>query len=369
VYLEHLNMRRFRLVDQASLSISKPFVVFQGNNGQGKTTFLEALYMACTGRSFRQVPSAQCIQYGQPESCVEAVFVRQGVRHEVAVKITPKGRQLRLDGRGLNRLGALVGVMNAVAFFPDDLRIIKGSPEDRRTFIDRAVSHFDPDFLEHVLAYEKVLRARNVLLRGVSTPDKTWLQTYNAQLVEHGTAIERARARLLEKTLPYAQAYYASLMQAHPSDVGMFWHTGLPLEVSHPDFALAYTEALEKAYAKDRACGWTSIGAHRADLMCTLREKPARYDASQGQQRAMVLALKLAEVHVLKNQLQVAPLVLLDDVSSELDAFRTQALFESLGLLGAHIWLTTTGTAPLPYPSHTQFFRVQQGTCTPVENR
>src|SRR5690606_1495862 len=147
-------------------------------NAQGKTNLLEALYVAATGKSFRHARSADLIQHAATTATVQARFQRHGVRHEIEAVFSGRQRQLRIDGRNLRQRTKLLELVNVVAFFPDDLRIVKGSPEERRSFLDRALANHRADFVDATVAYLKALRSRNVLLKQERAPERALLEVY-----------------------------------------------------------------------------------------------------------------------------------------------------------------------------------------------
>jgi DNA replication and repair protein RecF len=357
--IERLHLRHFRNLAAVDLVVHSPVVVLQGDNAQGKTNILEALYLCATGRSFRQATAVQMCMHQSLAGSATAHFVREGVRHEVAVLLRGKQRLLRIDGRAMRQATQLLQWVNIVAFFPDDLRIIKGSPEERRRFLDRAVANSAPAFVEATLAYYRALRSRNALLRGVNAPDRSQVQAYDTQLVRFGSVMHACRQATLHTLLPTAREHFAALMP-HAKALHVALHSGVP-GATDDDMPEALAAALGAGYARDRARGMTLVGPHRADLLCQIGDEDTRLFASQGQQRALVLALKLAEVVCLRARLGSPPILILDDVSSELDAERTRRLFEVVQSVQSQVWVSTTGAVPLPVPPGAQRFTVRNG--------
>jgi DNA replication and repair protein RecF len=267
---------------------------------------------------------------------------------------------IRVDGRGLREAARLLELVNVVSFFPDDLRIVKGSPEERRLFLDRAIANHRPDFVAAALAYARAVKSRNALLRSTTPPDRRLVEVYDEQLVAHGTVMQRCREQTLTDLTPLCAARFAEIMGT-PLTLRLALEPGVP---QAGDFATAFAEALVRAYPQDRARGVTTVGPHRADVAVHIGEADARLYASQGQQRAIVLAMKLAELEYLAGRLGAAPILLLDDVSSELDAERTRDFFAAAGRLGSQMWVSSTGAAPLPLPVETQRFAVLDGRLT-----
>ena len=376
--IERLVARHLRNLEHIDIRPESPFVLLQGDNAQGKTNILEALYLCATGRSFRHATAADMLQYGEPAAVVQATLVRQGVRHVVDVHVRPRGRDIRVDERAVRQATKLLELMNMVAFFPDDLRIIKGSPEERRRFLDRAVANSAPAFAQATLAYHKALRSRNALLRAPHAPDRSLVEAYDAQLVQHGVMMHRCRAAYLEQWIPQAREHIKQLLPQESASFSVVLQDGVnpTPQMDARDFApaaqdmpfeAAFFAALHSGYPRDRRRGMTLCGPHRADLLCALGGRSAKGFASQGQQRALVLALKLAEVECLQARLGTPPVLLLDDVSSELDSERTKRLFEVVQQVQCQVWVTTTGAALLPVPQGAHRMRVRGGRVTPLD--
>ena len=380
--IERLTARHLRNLEHIDIRPESPFVLLQGDNAQGKTNILEALYLCATGRSFRHATAADMLQYGEQAAVVQATLVRQGVRHVIDVHVRPRGRDIRVDERAVRQATKLLELMNMVAFFPDDLRIIKGSPEERRRFLDRAVANSAPAFAQATLAYHKALRSRNALLRMPQAPDRALVEAYDAQLVQHGVVMHRCRAAYLRRWIPQTRAHIQKLLPGACAGFSVILQDGVSAtcgadndvcaderaaSTQNDAFEAAFFAALRAGYPRDRRRGMTLCGPHRADLLCSLGGQPAKGFASQGQQRALVLALKLAEVECLQARLGAPPVLLLDDVSSELDAERTKRLFEVVQQVQCQVWVTTTGAAPLPVPQGAHRLRVRGGRVTPLD--
>ena len=342
----------------------------EGGNANGKTNLLEALYVCATGRSFRNATSKQLLCHGKDQGRVKSRFFRQGVRHEIEIGLTPKRRGVKVDGRGLRKASALLELVNVVAFFPDDLRIAKGSPEERRRFLDRTVANYTPKFVDAAIAYQKVLKSRNALLKDQRRIDPILLETYNEQLITQGEVLYRSRIQTLQALGPQAVQCFEQIMQTE-SPLSFDLISGLSMDgaIDPNEFKEAFAESLKHSLPRDKARGITSVGPHRGDLRMVLDGQDARIFASQGQQRALVLALKLAEVRHLTARLHCAPILLLDDVSSELDAERTKFLFEAVDQIQTQVWISTTGASRLPFGTDAQILTIEKGVLSPQEYR
>ncbi len=360
--IERLEARGFRNLHALTLDLEARATVLRGANAQGKTNVLEALYVCATGRSFRNASPRELVAHEQPQARLASRFERQNVRHDVEVLIDEKRRSMLVDGRTLTRTSKLLQLVNVVAFFPDDLRIAKGSPEERRRFLDRAVGNYRADFVDAATSYAKVLKSRNALLRAERAPDPQMLSVYDEQLVQHGVVVHASRQAALRELRPAAQNYFASIMQAATHmQIELDGGLGGEAAVADNDYATVFTERLRVGYPRDRARGATSVGPHRADLLMHVNGRDARSFASQGQQRALVLALKLAEVETVGRMIATMPVLLLDDVSSELDAERSRLLFSTIDALGCQTLVSTTGATDLPFAGDTQIYDVRAG--------
>lgn len=359
--IERLVAHAFRNLDRVDIVPSAPTVVLCGPNGQGKTNILEALYVCATGRSFRHAPNRDLVAHQATDGICRAILVRSGVRHEIAVHLKPHHRQIRVDGRAIRQSTHLLELVNVVAFFPDDLRIAKGAPEERRRFFDRAVANSQPAFVQAAVDYARVLKARNVLLRGAHAPDRAMLSVYDTQLVGLASTMHTCRRRTLAQLLPVAQAHFKTMMDQMALNVSLKSGVLGADDVDDAGFAEAFAQSLQQGYPRDRARGMTLSGPHRADLLCRLDGQDVRAFASQGQQRSLILALKLAEVVCLSQTLGSAPILVMDDVSSELDEERCRMLFDVVHKAQGQVWVSTTGAVQLPIAGAVHEVRVQRG--------
>lgn len=360
--IERLVAHAFRNLQRVEIMPQAPTVLLCGPNGQGKTNLLEALYVCATGRSFRHAPNRELIAHQAPHGMCRAILVRNGVRHDIGVHIQSHHRQIKIDGRAIRQSTHLLNLVNVVAFFPDDLRIAKGAPEERRRFFDRAVANSQPVFVQAAIDYARVLKSRNALLRAAKSIDKGMLNVYDGQLVALGSTMHACRRQTLSELLPVAQTHFCTMIDHIELSVHLKSGVSGADDVDAAGFADAFAQSLRLGYPKDRARGMTLSGPHRADLACQLDGQNARAFGSQGQQRSLILALKLAEVVCLTDKLGSAPILLMDDVSSELDQQRCRMLFEVVHKAQGQVWVSTTGVTQLPIAGAVHTVRVRGGT-------
>ena len=366
----------FRNIATALISPHPRFNVLAGDNGQGKTNLLEAIYLVGTLRSFRATRLDELVGFGATSARASARVARRGLERrydvELAVDPTQPGKpakkSARVDGKAVRAAADYFGGFNVVLFAPDDLRLPRGSPSARRRFLDRAVWNVEPAFLKEAQVYEKVLRSRNALLRDgapSSGPGRleTMLEVYDEQLAAAGALLVERRRRYVRALAPRVAAAYERITRS-----GLVVDTRYDacLAAEGADLAGAMLEALRASRRRDQQSGHTTFGPHGDDLELTLDGRPARLYASQGQLRALVLALKVAEIQHLAAALDDAPILLLDDVSSELDPARNAFLFEFLAEASGQVFITTTDRAHVRLTADRADFRVAGGTITPL---
>jgi DNA replication and repair protein RecF len=343
-----LDARGVRNLEPLRLEPAPRFNVFHGDNGQGKTNLLEAIYVVAALRSFRTARLAELVRVGADEARLTARVARAGIEHVHELTLTPTGRRVRLDGKTPRPLARYFGAFNVVLFAPEDLQLPRGAPAERRRFLDRAVFNRHPVYMPLAQDYDKTLRNRNALLREVREGRRglggaeDLLTVYDAQLAELAARITTARLAYVDELRPGFQAAFDAIARS-----------GLPVDLAYraaPEVLAAapaqrpaiFAGLLRAGRAGDLARGATGVGPHRDDLGFRFAGQDAGAFASQGQLRALVLAWKTAELDLLAAIHGEAPILLLDDVSSELDARRNEYLFAFLAARRSQCFITTT---------------------------
>ncbi|MFZ5468555.1 MAG: DNA replication/repair protein RecF [Myxococcota bacterium] len=360
-----LRARDFRNLAHVELSASPRATVAVGANGQGKTNLLEAIYFLATLKPLRQSRLAELVRFASPRAWVEGRFHLRGAERLIAVEVSEAGtRQAFVDEKKAPSLEEYFGGVSVVAFTPDDLSVVKGGPEGRRTFLDRAVFNRFPAYLKESRVYARALKSRNRLLK--ERADPAYLSAYDEALSSAGARLWTRRRALLEELSPRAARAFSAIGRIEAP--ARFSYAPSHLEVSfadvgEPELSAALREALRTRLARDLERGFTSVGPHADDLTVGLGERAAKSFASQGQQRALVLAWKIAEIENLAAALGYLPLLLLDDVSSELDPERNAYLMEYLAQSGAQVFLTTTDPSLVKAAAgaDTAWYRVKSG--------
>ena len=332
VQLETLRLSDFRNIERLVLAPGSRFNVVAGRNGSGKTNLLEAIYLTGALRSFRTSTTSDLVRHGVAQAGITAVFGGADVGLLCEVRLGADGRRIRVDGKAPRTDGGHFRALPMVLFHPGHMELVQGGPDARRRFIDRALYQADQGYPAEHRAYQRALASRNKLLKGAAADGRA-LAAFEAQLVAHGALVVAARERFTEKLAPL---FAAALAEVSAEAGG-----GLSYEPNARD-AAALAARLEAGRAGDIARGFTTCGPHADDLELVVKGRSARRFASQGQQRTAVLALKIAETRALAAATGRTPLMLLDDVSSELDDARNASLLAFLADVGGQVFITTT---------------------------
>ena len=337
------------------------FNVFSGDNGQGKTNLLEAIFVVAALRSFRTAKLSDLIAFGAERAQLGARVVKDELTRTYEVELVPGSRKVTLDGKAVRPLARYFGGFNVVVFTPEDLALPRASPADRRRFLDRGVFNLRPDYLATAQDYERVLKTRNTVLRqaGDGSIDRrtaeAMLAVYDQQLAEIGAKVIAARRGFLAALGGELTAAFAAITRTGRTVTTRY---AMRVEAASADELLAQLQA---ARTKDYATSATQVGPHRDDLAFTLDGREAGSYASQGQLRAIMLAWKTAELTVLGRAHGDSPILLLDDVSSELDPQRNEYLFEHLAGLAGQCFITTTHPSHVLLARHRADYRISAG--------
>ena len=322
--VKSLKLNQFRNYESLQLSFDKGTNLFYGNNAQGKTNILEAVYLCGTTKSHKGSKDREMIRFGEEEAHIRMAISRSQSAYEIDMhlkKNRPKG--IAVNGVPIRKAAELLGIANFVFFSPEDLNIIKDGPAGRRRFMDMELSQLDSIYLHNLTKYHKILQQRNKLLKDIHyRPDlEATLPIWDEQLVFYGTKIIQRRQEFLKELNDMVRDLHQNI-SGNRETLQLVYEPSATAE----DFAAR----MEEARVKDLKMGMTSYGPHRDDISFLINETDIRKYGSQGQQRTSALSLKLAEIELVKQLIHDTPVLLLDDVLSELDSNRQNYLLNSI---------------------------------------
>lgn len=354
MHLAHLRLRDFRNYARLDVDFLPGFHLLLGDNAQGKTNILEAIYLMATLRSFRGVGSAQMIRHGQTGYFVGGQVVGPA-RHEIKMYWSSRERKLSLDSQPVRKLTDYLGTLRVVVFCTEDLQLVKGTARARRRFLDLLLSQTHPGYLPLLQRYARALRSRNALLKQRIINEES-LESFSRELVELGNQIIRHREQLLPRISPLARLAYRRIS----SDA-----EELRLEYQpcvKKDFALELTQSR----ARERSYRSTLVGPHRDDVELLLNGQSAGQFGSEGQKRSLAIALKMAQAEYLTGIHGSPPILLIDDVMGELDVKRRSGLLpllERAHQASGQVFMTCTEENwPRELSRELQRWHVQGGT-------
>lgn len=324
MYIESIDLSHYRNYDSANLKFSPGVNIFFGDNAQGKTNLLEAIYVSGTTKSHRNSKDKELIHFGEEEAHIRLFFHKKDLSHRLDVHLRQKkGKGIAIDGMPVKKTGDLLGMLHVVFFSPEDLSIIKDGPVVRRKFLDMEMSQLDKGYMNLLVSYNKILNERNNLLKQIKyLPQlEETLDGWDDQLVRVGSAIIKKRQDFIVHIDEMMRKVHESLSGGRE-----IMKVGYEVNVLPENFA----EELALHKRKDIDRGSTSVGPHRDDIQFIVNDIDIRRFGSQGQQRTAALSLKLSEIRLIEQMSGDQPVLLLDDVLSELDSHRQKFLLENI---------------------------------------
>ena len=322
--IRSLKLKNYRNYDLLKLDFDGAANIFYGDNAQGKTNILEAVYISGTTKSHRGAKDRELIRFGQDESHIEAIVEKNGIDYQLDMhlkKNSPKG--IAINKMPIRKASELFGIVNFVFFSPEDLNIIKNGPSERRRFIDMELSQLDRVYLSNLTNYNRIVNQRNHLLKsmGIGGELKDTLEVWDMQLIQYGDKIIERRKEFLDRVNEIISSIHKKLT-GNREEIQVIY------EPSNGNLTLE--QALQKNRERDIRIKSTSAGPHRDDICFMVGGLDIRRYGSQGQQRTAALSLKLSEIELVKQAAKDTPVILLDDVLSELDKHRQNYLLDSI---------------------------------------
>lgn len=338
MYFKEVELINFRNYENQRIDFHKKVNIILGENAQGKTNLLEALYIMSLGKSFRTSRDNEMIRFGSGLARVKTVSEKDGEELTVEIGLIKNKKSLKIDGVKKKKISELLENVYVVIFSPDDLRIVKDEPEKRRKFIDRELCQLKPVYYDELSRYKRALGQRNVLLKE-ENPADSLLDIWDEELAEYGARIILRRGSFIDKLKIISRRIHSDLTEGK-EELGLYYESDLPREDGYERQKLEFQRILREGRERDRLRRTTLRGPHRDDLSIKIGEKDVRIYGSQGQQRTSALSLKLAELMLIEEETGEKPVLLLDDVLSELDRTRQRQLMTSFGDI--QIFITAT---------------------------
>lgn len=324
--LESLTLKNYRNYGDLTLEFSDGVNVFLGENAQGKTNLLESIYVLALARSHRTSSDKDLIQWSEKEATISGRVKRAISDTPLSLNFSNKGKKARVNHLEQSKLSQYIGQLNVILFAPEDLELVKGAPSVRRRFIDMEFGQMNPLYLYNTTQYKRILKERNAYLKRLQlkqTTDTVFLDVLSEQLVNVGAQILLARESFLKKLEQAAQPIHAEISDQRET-LHLVYNSSVNFD--EKDDLAGVTATFEAALLKQRAreimMGSTLLGPHRDDLQFIVNDNDVAVFGSQGQQRTTALAVKLAEIDLMQQETGEYPVLLLDDVLSELDANR-----------------------------------------------
>lgn len=363
MHIKKIKINNYRNYNEAEISFHEKMNILYGDNAQGKTNILESIYICATTKSHQGSKDKEIIKMGCDEAHVKMYIEKEGLEHYIDLhlkKNKPKG--IAVNGIPIKRSAELMGIINIVLFSPEDLNIIKNGPSERRRFIDMELCQLSRIYLDNLYRYSKVLNQRNHLLKQISYNEslKDTLYVWDEQLIKYGTEIIKERKEFIEQINNISADIHRKLTGGKE-----FLNIQYEPNIDEKEFA----DKLYKNYNRDIYYQITHTGPHRDDIKFISNDMDLRTYGSQGQKRTAALSLKLSEIEIVKKKTGDIPVLLLDDVLSELDRSRQNYLLESID--DVQTIITCTGLEE--FINHSldvnRIYKIENGNVTDIEMR
>ncbi|MDD2572940.1 MAG: DNA replication/repair protein RecF [Firmicutes bacterium] len=343
LYLRELKLKNFRNYKEQALNPSRGFNLLLGNNAQGKTNLIEAIYLLSSGRSYRTPVDSELLRWGADTLYIKGAVVEEGGEKSIEIGIRGSNKRVKVNGVQLSKRGELFGKLTTVIFSPDELKLVKEGPNYRRKFMDQEIIQIKPAYYYVLTGYNKVLSQRNSLLKdsmkGRANIDT--LEVWDKQLTEYGVRLIYDRQRFIKRLSGFAKQMHSKITNGQEDlEVTYQCCVGPKEEESLSDIRSRFGKRLQSFRGRDFKTGVTNFGPHREDLSVNVNGIDVRKYGSQGQQRTAALSMKLSEIELVKSETGEYPVLLLDDVMSELDLLRQEYILGNLARVQTFITCT-----------------------------
>ncbi len=353
--IKSLELNNFRNYDFLKLNLDSNTNIFYGKNAQGKTNILEAIYMCATTKSHRTSRDMELIKFGKKDAHIKAYIEKRDIEYRIDIHIRQnRSKGIAINGIPIKKASELFGIFNVIFFSPEDLNIIKRGPAERRRFMDMELCQLDKVYVYNLTNYNKVLNQRNCLLRDISIKPELadTIDIWDEELIKYGLGIIDRRKKFIEDINKIIDPLHKNIAGKGEN---------LQLKYQQNCSGDEFEEKLKEARTKDIKQKATTVGPHRDDILFMNGKTDVRVYGSQGQKRTAALSLKLSEIEMVKNLVKDTPVLLLDDVLSELDIERQKQLLRTMGDVQTLITCTGVDEFVEKRFSVNKVFRVSNG--------
>lgn len=364
--ITQITLKDYRNYENCQVTLSDRLNLIIGDNGQGKTNLLESVYVCGFGKSFRTSKDTEWMKIGSQATAIHLVYEKHGQTGTIDIKQrSDRKKEVKVNGMPLSKMSELIGHLNLVLFSPEDLKLVKESPGERRRFIDRELSHISPAYCHLLMDYHRILDQRNSTLKQMQLRKKTdpeLLGIWDEKLAETGSKIVVRRADFIEKLAEMSAKIHSQITDG--AEVLSVKYISTLTSKNRPDYDTIYKEfltTLGQTHQRDVERGYSTTGPHRDDLGLSINNRDIRSFGSQGQQRTAALSLKLSEIEIIYNELGEYPILLLDDVMSELDAHRQNFLIKTFEKVQTIVTTTEVGQLYQDHLESGKLFRISNG--------
>ncbi|MEK4483996.1 DNA replication/repair protein RecF [Psychrobacillus sp. FSL H8-0484] len=366
MYIERLELKNFRNYDSIELDFSSKINVLIGENAQGKTNLMESLYVLSMAKSHRTSNDKELIRWEADYGKIKGNIQKKYGRLPLELILSKKGKKAKVNHLEQTRLSNYIGQLNVVMFAPEDLYLVKGSPQVRRRFLDMEIGQISPVYLHDLLQFQKVLKQRNHILKqhqGKSNLKDVMFEVYTEQYIDAAVKVIKKRFQFMELLQKWAEPIHFGISrELEKLTVSYDSTTGIKANWSDSEMKAHLEKKLFDSQKRELERGVTLTGPHRDDLQFFVNDYDVQTYGSQGQQRTTALSLKLAEIELIKQEVGEAPVLLLDDVLSELDDYRQSHLLNTIQG-DVQTFVTTTSVEGIAHETiqHAKMFHVEQG--------
>lgn len=366
MFLKRLALENYRNINKFDLFFDQKVNIFVGPNAQGKTNLLEAIYVLALTKSHRTNQDKELIRWNEDQAFLHGEVDKKYGINQLRLLISQQGKKARINGLEQKKLSQFVGALNVVLFAPEDLEIVKGAPGTRRRFLDMEIGQVYPSYLHDIMQYQKILAQRNNYLKQLFQQKSSkyeMLDVWNEQLVSCGVKIIKKRQSFIKKLQVWAERVHSGITDSR-EQMTIKYAPSFDLQGDEDETVLFQQFMLKLSYVRDQEIrrGVTLVGPHRDDMLFFINDKEVQQYGSQGQQRTTALSLKLAELELINEEVGEYPILLLDDVLSELDQYRQTQLIETFQNK-VQTFITTTGieSVNINKISDAAIFKVRNG--------